>query len=439
MTTRPFARLAALALGIALVGAPSAWAKAPGALPGPAPKSTPTSTSISTATPAPTPTAAPTATATAAPTAAPLALPTLGARHLDAATGRYVASYGTGQALLTLDPRLQVRLERTLAETSPDYAATVLLDPRTGRILAIAEHSRAEPKKAPGLALRAVALAASIFKIVTAAALLEQGYSPDEPVCYHGGHHRLAPGLLQNDLRRDGTCLPLTQAFGHSANVVFAKLADRGLSAEALRATASRFLFNAEIPFASPVEPSPALIPADRFGLANTAAGFGEVRLSALHGALLAAVVANHGVLVPPWEVELVTGGDGPPIQEPIRVIDEKVAEQLGAMMRETVTHGTAQRVFARPGRELRGVSVAGKTGSLNEQKPFRDHTWFVGYAPADEPQVVVATVVVNGPMWRVRAPWVAKEALAAYFADHLAEATPAAPVHLARAPKHRR
>jgi cell division protein FtsI/penicillin-binding protein 2 len=92
-------------------------------------------------------------------------------------------------------------------------------------------------------------------------------------------------------------------------------------------------------------------------------------------------------------------------------------------MMRETVLHGTASRVFARAGRELRGVTVAGKTGSLNEQKPFRDHTWFVGYAPADEPQVVVATVVVNGPMWRVRAPWVAKEALAAYFADRLAEA----------------
>ena len=91
-------------------------------------------------------------------------------------------------------------------------------------------------------------------------------------------------------------------------------------------------------------------------------------------------------------------------------------------MMRETVTRGTAQRAFARPPRELRGVHVAGKTGSLNEQRPFRDHTWFVGYAPAEKPQVVVASVVVNGPLWRVRAPWVAREALAAYFADHVAE-----------------
>jgi cell division protein FtsI/penicillin-binding protein 2 len=75
---------------------------------------------------------------------------------------------------------------------------------------------------------------------------------------------------------------------------------------------------------------------------------------------------------------------------------------------------------------------VAGKTGSLNEQKPFRDHSWFVGYAPAEDPQVVVATVVVNGPLWRVRAPWVAREALTAYFADHLADAAVLAPRRVA-------
>ena len=357
--------------------------------------------------------------------AAPPAPQVLGPRRLDPQSGRLVAPYGGGTALLTLDPRLQARLEKTLADAAAPYAATVLLDPRTGRILAMAEYSRAEPSKAAGLALRPISPAASIFKIVTAAALLEQGYSPEEPVCFHGGNHRLAPQLLENDARRDRACLPLTAAFGHSANVVFAKLADRGLTADLLRAEAERFLFNTTIPFATPVEPSPAAIPSDRFGLANTAAGFGEVRLSALHAALLAAVVANRGMLVPPWLVELVEGGEPPPALEPVRIIDEKVADQLAGMMRETVARGTATRSFARPPRELRGVTVAGKTGSLNEQKPFRDHTWFVGYAPADDPQVVVASVVVNGPLWRVRAPWVAREALAAYFADHLADAAP--------------
>jgi len=350
--------------------------------------------------------------------------PVLGPRHLDIDSGRFLASYGDGEAVLTLDVRLQKKLERTLADFNVPYGATVLLDPRTGRVLAMAEHSRAEPR-ASNLSLRALSPAASIFKIVTAAALLEQGYSPEEPVCYHGGNHRLAPRMLADDSRRDNACLPLATAFGHSANVVFAKLADRGLTPEVLRATADRFLFNTIIPFPSPIEPSRAEIPLDRFGLANTAAGFGDVRLSALHAAMLGAVVANRGVLVPPWLVELVQGSEPPPsLAEPMRIIDERVAEALGAMMRETVARGTAQRAFARPPRELRGVRVAGKTGSLNEQKPFRDHTWFVGYAPAEDPRVVVASVVVNGPLWRVRAPWVAREALAAYFADHLADAT---------------
>jgi cell division protein FtsI/penicillin-binding protein 2 len=358
--------------------------------------------------------------------------PVLGARHLDPVSGRFLASYGDGEAVLTLDARLQKKLERTLKDYDVPYAATVLLDPRTGRVLAMAEHSRAEPG-ATNLSLRAISPAASIFKIVTAAALLEQGYSPDEPVCFHGGAHRLAPRMLTDDARRDNACLPLSTAFGHSANVVFAKLADRGLTPEVLQATADRFLFNAAIPFPSPVQPSRAEIPLDRFGLANTAAGFGEVRLSALHAAMLGAVIANHGVLAPPWVVELVQGSEPPPpLPEPMRIIDERVAEALGAMMRETVTRGTAQRVFARPPRELRGVQVAGKTGSLNEQRPFRDHSWFVGYAPAEDPQVVVASLVVNGPLWRVRAPWVAREALAAYFADHLAEAAAPSPRRLA-------
>jgi cell division protein FtsI/penicillin-binding protein 2 len=348
--------------------------------------------------------------------------PVLGPRHLDTATGRFLASYGDGEAVLTLDARLQKKLQRTLTSYDVPYGATVLLDPRTGRVLAMAEHTRGQPQ-ATNLSLKAISPAASIFKIVTAAALLEQGYSPEEPVCYHGGNHRLAPRLLADDSRRDSACLPLSAAFGHSANVVFAKLADRGLTPEVLRAVAARFLFNATIPFPSPVETSRAEIPEDRFGLANTAAGFGDVRLSALHAALLAAVVANRGVLVPPWVVELVQGAEpAPPLAEPMRIIDERVAEALGAMMRETVTRGTAQRAFSRPPRELRGVHVAGKTGSLNEQRPFRDHTWFVGYAPAEDPQVVVASVVVNGPLWRVRAPWVAREALAAYFADRVAE-----------------
>ncbi len=344
--------------------------------------------------------------------------------ELDPQLGRYVAPLEKGRAILTIDPRLQARLERSLATYQVPWGATVLLEAGTGRVLALAEHSKAEPGRR-GIALSAIAPAASIFKIVTAAALLERGVGPEDEVCYHGGKHRLAPNLLADDPRRDRRCVSLASAFGHSTNVVFAKLADRGLDAAALRATAHRFGFDEPIPFPLPVERSTADIPDDPFGFANAAAGFGAVRLSPLHAALLGSIVANGGVEVPPVLVDDVDGGPVPTPPAASRVVDEAVATKLAAMMRNTVSEGTARRTFRRPGLALRGVEVAGKTGSLADPSPYRDYSWFVGFAPADRPEVVVATVIVNDRLWHARAPQVAREALEAFFAGHLAALPP--------------
>ncbi len=352
--------------------------------------------------------------------------PALGSPTFDPALGRFVAPYGEGRAILTLSSTLQERLTRTLQQNAVPWGVTVLLEPATGRVLAMAEYSRAEPD-ATGLALRALAPAASIFKLVTAAALLEQGVSPEAEVCFHGGRHRLAPRLLADDPRRDRRCLSLETAFGKSTNVVFAKLADRGLTAPALREAASRFFFNAAIPFPVALEPSTALIDEDPFQRANTAAGFGPVRLSPMHGALLAAIVANGGLFVPPRLVDEVQGAAPPPAAAPVRVVERDVATALADMMRSTVTEGTARRTFRRVHSPLRGVPVAGKTGSLADREPFRDYSWFVGYAPADQPEIAVATVIVNERLWRVRAPTVARDALTAYFELQEREARAAA------------
>jgi cell division protein FtsI/penicillin-binding protein 2 len=340
---------------------------------------------------------------------------TIGEPRLDRASGRYVAPLGHGRATLTLDARLQERLERSLETYRVPWGATVLIEPRTGRVLALAEYSRAEPGRR-GIALTAVAPAASVFKIVTAAALLEKGIAEGE-VCWHGGKRRLDPKLLRDDPRRDRRCSSLASAFGHSTNVVFAKLADRDLDPPTLRTVAERFLFNVPIAFPRPLETSTAKVPDDPFAAANTAAGFGAVRLSPLHGALLAAIVANGGVYVPPALVEDADGAPLPDPGQPTRVVDAQVAVKLAEMMRETVTSGTARKAFRRPGSPLRGIAVAGKTGSLSDVRPFRDYSWFVGYAPADRPEIAVATLIVNDRLWHARAPQVAREALEAFFA----------------------
>jgi cell division protein FtsI/penicillin-binding protein 2 len=288
----------------------------------------------------------------------------------------------------------------------------VAIEPATGRILALAEHSAAEPARAAGLAGKPMSPAASIFKVVTAAALLEQGVQPDENVCFHGGKHRISSKLL-DDSSRDRRCMTLAQAIGHSANVAVAKLADRRLTPEILRAEADKLLFNAPLAVdGSLLEASPAKIPDDEFAFATAAAGFSpEVRLTPLHGAVLAATVANDGVAMP---LTLIDDVDGLPVERAPgrRLFSREVARKLGGMLELTVAEGTARRAFRDRRRPAIDGSAAGKTGSLYEQDPFRDHTWFVGYAPAGAPTVAVSTVIVNDRIWHLKAPYVARETL---------------------------
>jgi cell division protein FtsI/penicillin-binding protein 2 len=349
----------------------------------------------------------------------PPTVPTLGPPAFDETSGRFVAALGAGKATLTFEPELQKKLEKYLADYRVPWGATVLIEPRTGRVVAMAEHSQKEPE-ATGLAMKPIAPAASVFKIVTTAALLEKGIGADDEVCFHGGKHRVSPKLLEDNPRRDHRCLTLSAALGHSANVVFAKLAERELDRPTLVAEAERFLFNAAIPFAWPVEPSTANIPDDAFERATTAAGFGDVRLSPLHGALLAAAIANEGVFIAPDVVASVEGAPMPVLAAERRIMSRDIADAIGRMMASTVTEGTARRVF-HGGLKMHHerVTVAGKTGSLAETSPYRDYTWFVGYAPIDDPQIAVASVVVNERLWRVKAQTVAHEALKAFFAAH--------------------
>src|SRR5690606_16694211 len=73
-------------------------------------------------------------------------------------------------------------------------------------------------------------------------------------------------------------------------------------------------------------------------------------------------------------------------------------------------TRGTARRVFAERGYRVEGA--VGKTGTLADNRPFRDYSWFIGYAPKDNPRVAVAVVVVNDPIWHIRATWLGREAM---------------------------
>ncbi len=328
------------------------------------------------------------------------------ARAKKDARGRLVLpGQGSGTAL-TIDPVLQSQLTGILTQYQVPIAAVVVLEPSTGRVLAMAEHAESRPELR-GLATRAVYPAASVFKIITGAALLEAGLSPEAETCFHGGKRRLSEKLLE-DSTRDGQCHTLADAMGKSANVIFAKLTQRHRSPEVLKRAAARVHFNREIAFPVPTEVSLAAVPeADEFRFAQTGAGFGDVYLSPLHGALLAAVAANGGV----WrEPVLFEPDEGTPPAPGEQVLSPEVARDLTTMMEATVTRGTAYRIFRERGMRVPGA--VGKTGTLADRSPFRDYSWFVGFAPKNNPKLAVAAVIVNEPLWRIRATWLGREAL---------------------------
>ncbi|WPB81442.1 penicillin-binding transpeptidase domain-containing protein [Archangium violaceum] len=329
------------------------------------------------------------------------------ARAKKDAQGRLVVPGPQGNVPLTIDPVLQSQLTGILSQYRVPYGAVVVLEPSTGRVLAMAEHSRAQPGLR-GLATRAVFPAASIFKIVTGAALLEAGVTPDAETCFHGGKRRLSEKLLR-DSERDGQCNSLAEAMGRSANVIFAKLTQRYLSPKALKNAAARFHFNRELSFPVPTDVSLAAVPEeDEFRFAQTGAGFGDVYLSPLHGALLASVAANGGVWKDP--VLFDTGAEAQAGKPAEQVLSPEVARDLATLMEATVTKGTARRIFRERGMGVPGA--VGKTGTLADRNPFRDYSWFVGFAPKDNPKVAVAALIVNEPIWHIRATWLGREAM---------------------------
>ncbi|MDH5493769.1 MAG: penicillin-binding transpeptidase domain-containing protein [Myxococcales bacterium] len=339
--------------------------------------------------------------------------------------GRLVSDLPDGRkAWLSLDPELQAHVERIFERYEVPFAALVAIEPATGRVLAYVSHSSANPD-AGDLARDPTPPTASVFKVVTAAALLDAGVSSGTRVCYGGGLSRLRPADLQDDPARDTRCATFAEAIGRSINSVIAKLADRHLDAPTLERYAAAFGFGQRLPFDLPTRPSPAEVPAERLERARTAAGFWHMHMSPLHGALIAATVANGGQMPRASMVDRLEDRSGRVLlrHEPSSfrsVIPRSTARHLSEMMELTVSQGTARRSFfdAQGNAFLPGIRVAGKTGSLSAERPYRGYSWWVGHAPADHPQIALAALVVNSPEWRIKSSYAAREALREYLVE---------------------
>lgn len=325
-------------------------------------------------------------------------------------------------AVLTVDPDLQKHIENLFAKYDVPAGGLVAIEPNTGRVLAYVGYEAGKGVSADVVTDPAPP-AASVFKIVTASALLDAGVKSSTSVCYGGGMRGLGPADLVDSPQRDRWCATLADALGYSINAIFAKLADRHLSEESMTQYVSAFGFGQRLPFDLPANPSPADVPHSRLERARMAAGFWHSQLSPLHGALLASTIANDGGMPYAAIVDRIEAPSGQTLYQHTprtfrQVLPRQTARAAGEMMTRTVTHGTAKKAFWDPrGRPfLPGIGVAGKTGTLSRANPYRRYTWWVGYAPVDDPQIAVASLVVNEPKWRIKASYVAREALRQYL-----------------------
>jgi cell division protein FtsI/penicillin-binding protein 2 len=370
----------------------------------------------------------------AKPDAAPrLGLADVAKAAVDRASGRLVIAKDDSQIQLTLDATLQREVASFLKQANPARAAFVALDPRTGRVLALVEHARGKAGAHP--LVDASPPAASIQKILTSLALFQKkpDYDAAANVCYHGGHSSLSKGHILDSPKLDKRCVDLGAAFARSVNQVFGKLFYRHLERRDLEAVGQALGFGDDkLPFPLDYQPGRLTLGNDRIAQARQAAGFWGSRLSPVHGALLGAVLATDGLLHVPYLVEAVTREGttvyAAPEAETKRVLDAEVVRAVDKLMARTDDVGTARR-YVQGSKLLKKLGVPCKSGTLSGYPGDKlSYTWFVGYAPEENPTIAFAAMVGNDGKWRIKAGNLMRKALETAFADRKQAAMDEAP-----------
>jgi cell division protein FtsI/penicillin-binding protein 2 len=300
-------------------------------------------------------------------------------------------------------------LDRYFAQNRPEFGAFVAIDVDTGAPVAVSEYTSNARVAHP--ATTAAFPAASIFKVITTAALLEGGaVKPGTSTCYSGGSHSLEPVHLK-DSKRDRACRSLAGAFAHSTNAVFGKLAIRHLDAGRLVAMAERLGFNRVLRVGDLEAESRAVRPSGELGLARMAAGFTNSTLAPLHGAVLGAIVASGGLL-PAGVAFAAKGGASAAAADPTgRLISADAAARIREMMVATSVDGTAGKHLARFRGHGGGVAV--KTGTLTSTDGSGlFNTWMVGFFPASRPEFAFAALVSTKGSGPVKAGHLTRHAI---------------------------
>lgn len=303
---------------------------------------------------------------------------------------------------LTLNHQLQQKAEALLKGKT---GAIVAIDPSTGEILAMVSKPDYDPnqlaanwdsliinERSPLLnrGISGLYPPGSTFKPVMAAAVLETAGIETEYEC-NGSITIDGYTLSDYDGKGHGP-LDLRRSIIVSCNTNFARMAQE-LGSRRVMDITSRFLIGNSLSGDIPIQRSRfpyqgTLSPTE---LAAVSIGQGKLLVTPLHMAMATAVFANEGMMPQPRLVKEIQSHDGKPLRElsidSIRVIQPNVANEVKEMMVAAVQEGTGRNA------RINGVKVAGKTGTA-QNETGESHAWFVGFAPADDPQIVVAVLL---------------------------------------------
>ncbi len=324
----------------------------------------------------------------------------------------------------SLEITIDATLQRTAFEAlGSNRGAVVALDPRTGAVLASVSTPSFDPELLlgneaalaweelladPGQPLsdrgtREIYAPGSTFKTVVAAAgidtgQVEPGTSFDDPVAFQLPGSDATISNFDGGPCGDGDSVTLLEGFIRSCNTVFADLAIQ-LGAEDIGITAEALGFNTSIPYEWSVPPAvwdTATLANDPAALGQSGIGERDVRAAPLHMAMIAAAVANNGVVANPYLVQRIYDADGVTVEatQPFefgRAMAPDTASVLAQMMERVVTEGTGRQAA------VPGVRVAGKTGTASSATAF-SNPWFIGFAPVENPTIALAVFVEGSP-----------------------------------------
>jgi peptidoglycan glycosyltransferase len=330
--------------------------------------------------------------------------------------------------ILTVRPRIQ---RTAMQQLAGKCGAAVVLDPRTGAVLALASQPSYNPNLvekhfnlirshttacAPGAPLldratNGLFTPGSTFKVVTAAAALDsRRFTPDSTFedpgyCIEYGQKVSNAGNPETGPEAFGT-VTFSVGLQHSINSVFCNIG-KTLGAGLILADSKKFGFYKDPPIEIPGnEKSPSGLynrgrlyypsnPATQVDPGRLA--FGQERLSVtpLQMAMVAAAVANHGKLMEPHVLKKVVDSGGKTVttikpKELDSVMSKGTAAELTTMMVASVTGGTGTAA------QISGIPVAGKTGTAETGRQGVNTTWFICFAPAYNPRVAVAVTLEN-------------------------------------------